>query len=359
MLVAAPMAAVGIAGAVATYVNMDNVLHRSASALGLVAAGEGATLICALVALAVTLMGQHTPATVRTGMWLVPLGASAVGILLAPTASEAVVMAFTPLAMTASGEGVAFVARRVVAHRTGVDLEQQRRSGALVWHANRLRQGGRLGQRRSRAAVMRLTKRFAETDSQMSVQLAETQRYRIGENADANLAAALGAIGGPVEHRAPQWVLDERTRKALEGPSEGRSTGSLAEWTKRAREAVDGAVEAQREPSPWFDRPAAPTEVSMPPGDLGEALRRSIQRDDAPKPQWGAASETVYDDGEGWQPVELDAEDSAPTLLTTADVIAMKGVKPGTVRTWVHRGKLTPVVVDGAKYFRAEEVANL
>jgi hypothetical protein len=218
---AVPMAAVGVAGAVATYVNMDNVLHRSASALGLVAAGEGATLIAALVALAVTLMGQHTPTVTRVAMWVIPLAASGTGIALARTLDESVVMGVTPMAMTAAGEGIAFVARRVVAYRTGVDIEQQRRSGLLLWHANRAANGSGLGCRISKAAVWRLTKQFAATDSQMSVQLGQVQRYRIGEGADANLAIVLG--GGKASQRPAVTPAPEVPAIAPAPPAEAVS----------------------------------------------------------------------------------------------------------------------------------------
>jgi len=301
---ALPMAAVGVAGAVATYVNMDNVLHRSASALGLVAAGEGATLICALVALAVTLMGQHTPATVRAGMWLVPLAASAVGVALAPTGEEAVVMAFTPLAMTAAGEGVAFVARRVVAYRTGVDIEQQRRSGLLLWHANRAANGRGLGRMASKAAVWRLTRKFAETDSQLSVQLGEIQRYRISQGADENLAAVLTGEATPVKAA----VLPPAAPAAL---------------------------------------PPAPAPLLNP-----EALTEA-----------SAASE----DGDHFETVRLALEeaahavmsDPAVKMLTTAEVAAMKGVQASTVRSWKHRGKLPFTLVDGTPMFSQLDVMNL
>jgi hypothetical protein len=298
-LASLPMVAVGTAGAVATYVNLDNVLHRGASALGLVAAGEGAVLIASLVALAVTLMGQHTPAVVRSALWLVPMAASGVGISLAPSGSEAVVMGFTPLAMTAAGEGVAFVARRVVAFRTGTDLEQQRRSGLLLWHANRVANGSGLGKRISRMAVWRLTRQFAATDGQLSVQLGEIQRFRISQGADINLAAVLaGAQQKPVKAplAAPQTELQAvapaRYAKPLEAPSTALADEAPVTWT---------------DPAPEADT------------------------------------------------VEADA----PTLLTAADVMAMKDCKPGTIRSWVHRGKLTKVVVDGAVYYRAEEVAGL
>lgn len=310
---ALPMAAVGVAGAVATYVNMDNVLHRGASALGLVAAGEGATLICALVALAVTLMGQHTPATVRAGMWLVPLAASGVGLALAPTSAEAVVMAFTPLAMTAAGEGVAFVARRVVAYRTGVDIEQQRRSGLLLWHANRAANGSGFARRMSKLAVWRLTRKFAETDGQLSVQLGEIQRYRIGQGADENLAAVLtGASSTPAlaPVKAPQLAAAAPAAlvpapapilnpEALSGPSESFQD-----------EDTDG--------------------------DRFEVLRATME----------AAAATV-------------ANDPAVKLLTTSEVATLKGVQPGTVRSWAHRGKLPRTMVDGIPMYSQLDVMNL
>lgn len=309
---AAPMAAVGVAGAVATYVNMNHVLHRGASALGLVAAGEGATLICALVALAVTLMGQHTPATVRAGMWLVPLGAAGVGLALAPSTSEAVVMAFTPLAMTAAGEGVAFVARRVVAYRTGVDIEQQRRSGLLLWHANRAANGRGLGRFLSKAAVWRLTRKFAETDSQLSVQLGEIQRFRISQGADGNLAAVLsGAEKTPV------------------------------------RPAVD-PVKPVRYLAP-IEQPKAATG----PSSLGEAAKALADRDAV---RFGTLDRMAEELAEVEQVV---ADDPSLKLLTTAEVAKLKGVEPSTVRSWSHRGKLEKQMVNGVPMYRQLDVMNL
>lgn len=294
---AAPMAAVGVAGAAATYVNMNHVLHRGASALGLVAAGEGATLICALVALAVTLMGQHTPATVRAGMWLVPLGAAGVGLALAPSTSEAVVMAFTPLAMTAAGEGVAFVARRVVAYRTGVDIEQQRRSGLLLWHANRAANGRGLGRFLSKAAVWRLTRKFAETDSQLSVQLGEIQRFRISQGADGNLAAVLGGAEKAPVRPAVDPVKPVRYLAPIEQPNAATGPSSLAALDRMAEELAE--VE------------------------------------------------------------QVVAGDPSLRMLTTAEVAKLKGVEPSTVRSWSHRGKLEKHMVNGIPMYRQLDVMNL
>ncbi|MFE2941014.1 helix-turn-helix domain-containing protein [Streptomyces sp. NPDC059255] len=52
---------------------------------------------------------------------------------------------------------------------------------------------------------------------------------------------------------------------------------------------------------------------------------------------------------------------SAELLLTVADVARLRGVKPGTVRSWVNRGKLTPAPEssDGRNVFRPEAVAAL
>ncbi|RDG37935.1 helix-turn-helix domain-containing protein, partial [Streptomyces corynorhini] len=49
------------------------------------------------------------------------------------------------------------------------------------------------------------------------------------------------------------------------------------------------------------------------------------------------------------------------TLLTVADVARLRGVTPGTVRSWVNRGKLTPATRDddGRNVFHPTAVAAL
>lgn len=323
-LAATPMAVVGAAGAIATYVNMDSVLHRSASALGMVAAGEGATLICALVALAVTLMGQHTPSTVRIGMWLVPLLASGVGVALAPSQGEAVVMGFTPMAMTASGEGIAFVARRMVAYTTGVDIEKQRSSGLLLWHANRAQNGSRIGRRLSRPAVWRLTKRFAMTDTQLSVQLGEIQRFRISQQADENLAAALA------------------------GPEKD------VQATPAAPAALPGPV-APAEPPAALSGPYSIAAKPMPKWVADE-----IERQAALDAQLDSRDELDAHLAEVAAEAEATVKaDPSVQLLTTAQVAKLKGVQNGTVRSWKHRNKLPYTMVDGVPMFHPADVAAL
>lgn len=287
-LTSAPMAAAGIAGGTASYFNFAGVLASRSNALSLVLAGESVAVICALVALSVTLMGQHTPAVARAGLWLAPLAAAAAGLVIGPDVNTKVAMGLSPLAMTAAGEGITLVARRIVAYRTGVDIEQQRRSGLLLWHANRSQNGGWYGRRASKLAVWRLTRQFAETDAQMSVQLGEVQRFRIAEGADVNLAAAL----------AP---------KATKAPGKAPALPSAAPARAELPSAPAAPSEAVTEPP-----------VASVPGDDQYDFIRGVLAE---------AEQQV-------------ATDTTVRLLTVADVAALKGVSTGTVRSWTGRKKL-------------------
>ena len=334
---AAPMAAVGVAGGVATYVNMKQVIGRDASALGLVMAGEGTTLIAALVALCVTLMGQHTPLVVRLAMWITPLIASASGVALAPNQNEQVIMGVTPLAMTAAGEGIAFVARRVVAYRTGVDIEQQRRSGLLLWHANRAVNGGRVGKFMSKAAVWRLSKQFASTDHDLSVQLGTIQRSRISEGADVNLARVLSGTAVSAS-KAPAALPAARTAPA--GHEDLSGLPVLPEAPSRPELAPVLNPEAVS-----LVKVGAPEAVSAPvsaPQASGEAGL----------PDWMQQALTEAE--------SIVQADTTVKLLTVADVAAVKGVAEPTVRSWKARGKLrVHDMVDGRPMFHPLDVANL
>jgi hypothetical protein len=310
-----PMSAVGIAGGIASYLNFADLLDHASMAVSVVLAGEGATLVAALAYLLLTLLGQHTPKVVRAALWLLPVTGSVAGGLLAASTPNRVVMVVAPLAMTVAAEGVALVARRVVRFQTGVDLEQQRRSGLLLWHANRAANGGWYGRRVSRLAVWRLTRAFAETDTQMSVQLGEVQRYRIAEGSDANLAAALSG-----QRRTPV--------SATVAPS-----AALA-----APAAVPVPALA---PKPVTEAPAVPTPVA--------------------KPETAEADSWDFIQGVLTEAEQNVAIDTTVKLLTVADVASLKGVSAGTVRSWVSRGKL-PVAgkdADGRNQFHPLAVAEM
>ena len=90
-----PMIAVGGFGGWGTYTNIVSEFGRAATAAGAVAAGEGVTLVAALVMLVLTMLGQSSPAVVRVFLWLGPLAASAVLVpadAVIRTGTEAVVI---------------------------------------------------------------------------------------------------------------------------------------------------------------------------------------------------------------------------------------------------------------------------
>ncbi|MGW1804341.1 hypothetical protein [Streptomyces sp. NPDC002078] len=190
---ALPMVGFGGLGAWGTYSNITSVFHRSATALGVVAAGEGATLVLALTLVGLTMLGQSSPAAVRLGLWTLPAVASATGAAVAPTGTESVVFAFTPMAMCVAAEGMGLLARRIVVYRTGVDAEAQRRNAAVVQ---------KLAYHRARAAnhpdedarndselkSWKLAKKVGTGDALLGAHLVDVQRERMTAGADAALA---------------------------------------------------------------------------------------------------------------------------------------------------------------------------
>jgi hypothetical protein len=213
VLAALPMIGVGVAGAIGTYSNATSVLHRSQTALGVVAAGEGATLVAALVMIGVTMLGQSAPAVVRAALWLLPTAAAVMGITIAPAVREAVVYGLTPLAMTASAEGISFLARRIVVHRTGIDAEAQRRNAEtvqrLAYHrARAANHPSEWARKRSERAAWRLAKRVGVGDAELGTRLVQVQRDRLHEGADAALA---GMYGGTLPELPAAPVSDEVT----------------------------------------------------------------------------------------------------------------------------------------------------
>ncbi|QBZ73562.1 helix-turn-helix DNA-binding protein [Streptomyces phage Mischief19] len=341
-----PMIATGLAGAVATFVNMRSVLPSDATALGMVAAGEGATLVAAIVALAVTLLGQTVPSLIRTGMWLLPALASVLGFYLAPSHAMAAVMAATPMAMTVAGEGLTFVARRIVVYRTGLDVnadERQRRlGGLLLWHAQRARNGKWIGKRVSQAAVWRLSKQFASTDATMALQLADVQRNGISTGAAENLAHALG-INRP-----------EAPRAALSAPLTVSPAPEVAEAPVAPQIAAQSLTAASR--------PALPSAASL----LGADDTLKVAEAAGVAPVAGTAAALLADPDEFVMVKAAAAEaeatvkaDPSVKLLSTAEVATLKGVAPGTVRSWKHRGKLPFTMVDGAPMYHPADVAKL
>ncbi|MFC8176545.1 conjugal transfer protein [Streptomyces sp. NPDC057325] len=209
-----PMIAVGGAGAVATFTNIGAEFGRAETALGAVAAGEGLTLVLALVLVGLTMLGQTAPAAVRAGLWLAPLGAAIIGLAVADNPTEAVVYALTPMGMSGAAEGLGLVARRIVVYRTRTDAETARRNAdaarALAYHQARARSHpDALARRISERATWRIARRIGAGDVQLSAELLDMQRTRVAAGAELALGTMMGL---PAATPAPEPKAPAPTR---------------------------------------------------------------------------------------------------------------------------------------------------
>ncbi|MCI0385429.1 hypothetical protein [Streptomyces sp. CNQ085] len=190
------LATAGI-GAWGTYTNIRAEFGNGATAAGMVAAGEGATLVLALVMVGVTLLGQASPAPVRIGLWLTPLVAAAVGLAVADDGTEAVIYGVSPMGMCVAAEGLGFLARRIVVYRTGTDAEAQRRNAEaiqqLAYH-RAVADGHPDAKVRGKAekAAWKLARRVGVGDLELGSRLVAVQRERLTGGADAALAGMFG-----------------------------------------------------------------------------------------------------------------------------------------------------------------------
>lgn len=246
---AAVMVAVGVAGAVGTFSNVLAEFGREATAVGVVAAGEGLTLILALTMLGLTLLGQSAPAWVRVGLWIAPLAACGMGLSLAGNVTEAVVYGTTPLGMSGAAEGLGLIARRVVIYTTGVDAEAQRRTADAVQQlAYHQAAAERHPDKDTRSSSLRkswtLAKKVGVGDHVLGGDLVEVQRVRLREGADAALVSMYA--GKP-------------PRKEV---SAGRSH-SAQDVLRRKFAEMDPAE---------VIRIAADAHPDMPPGELAELI---------------------------------------------------------------------------------------
>ncbi|MFI0894873.1 hypothetical protein [Streptomyces sp. NPDC020983] len=202
------MLAIGAAGARGTYSNLTS-LYSGPTALGAVAAGEGATLILALAYVGLVMLGQGAPRTVRAGLWMLPAVGSALGAVAAHGTRTTVVYAATPLAMVAAAEGVGLLARRIVVRTSGVDAEAERRAAAAVralayQQARAARHPLTAARWVAQLRAWRLAGQVGRDDAQLGEQLLAVQRARLVEGADAALSQmfAPAVTPGTVERDA-------------------------------------------------------------------------------------------------------------------------------------------------------------
>ncbi|MET8765839.1 hypothetical protein [Streptomyces sp. NPDC004658] len=220
---AVAMVVVGGFGAWGTYSNAVSEFHRQATAAGVVAAGEGLTLILALIMLGRTMLGMASPAVVRGGMWLAPVSASCIGVAIANSPREAAVYAVTPLAMSGAAEGLGLIARSVVVYRTGLDAEVMRRNAdaarQLAYH--RAVADGHPDKGKRKRAVRRywrLARYVGVGDTELGAGLVDVQRVRVRDGADAALASMYGgqADKPSVSPARPRSLQDAVRRELTE-----------------------------------------------------------------------------------------------------------------------------------------------
>lgn len=239
-----PMIAVGGFGGWGTYTNIVSEFGRAATAAGAVAAGEGVTLVLALVMIVLTMFGQSSPTVVRAGLWLAPLAASTMGVTVADNLTERIVYALTPLGMCGAAEGIGLLARRVVVYRTDVDVEAQRRNAAILrriaYHRARAeRHPWKWVRHVSALVAWRLMGRLGHSDATLGSALTDVQNIRIVDGANTALAAMFdsapelpaatpryGVAPPPATPRTPRATATEKA--ATPPDSEATPTGGGA-----------------------------------------------------------------------------------------------------------------------------------
>ncbi|OEJ53500.1 conjugal transfer protein [Streptomyces agglomeratus] len=192
-----PMLATGVAGGAGTYSNISHA-YGPGTALGAVAAGEGATAVLALVLLGLTMLGQSSPAIIRVGLWALPAAASAMAATAANDPGRTVIYAVTPMGMCVSAEGMAFLARRIVVHQDGRDIEAEAKAAAVVralaYHrARAVNHPQKRVRKSSDRTSWKLARKVGLGDASLGVRLLDIQRERVTSGADAALAAMFTA----------------------------------------------------------------------------------------------------------------------------------------------------------------------
>ncbi|MFG3166478.1 conjugal transfer protein [Streptomyces sp. NPDC048200] len=222
-----PMLATGVVGGIGTYSNIGHAYGKG-TALGALGAGEGATAVLALVLLGLTMLGQSSPRIVRAGLWALPAAAAAMGAMAASDPGRTVIYALTPMGMSVSAEGMAFLARRIVVHTDGRDAENERRIAdvvqSLAYHrARAVHHPSDRVRKWSERKSWRLARRVGVGDVALGSRLLDVQRDRITDGADVALASMFGGT-----HPAPEPI-----ENAEESPQtmRNRSTADLLEST--------------------------------------------------------------------------------------------------------------------------------
>ncbi|WP_419996366.1 conjugal transfer protein [Streptomyces boninensis] len=214
-----PMVATGIAGGIGTFSNVSRA-YGQGTALGAVAAGEGATAVLALVLLGLTMLGQAAPRIIRVGLWALPAAASVMSAMAGDGIGRTVIYAVTPMGMCVAAEGMAFLARRIVVHLDGRDIEAEAQAAAVVralaYHRARAVNHPDASVRKdSEREAWKLARDIGAGDYALGAQLLQIQRERVTSGADAALGSMFAALDSPVRLAVPSG-----SAPALAGESE-------------------------------------------------------------------------------------------------------------------------------------------
>ncbi|MFE9802761.1 hypothetical protein ACFYP6_28460 [Streptomyces goshikiensis] len=272
------MLATGAAGGAGTFSNIRGV-YGSGTALGAVAAGEGATAVLALVLLGLTMLGQASPAVVRAGLWLLPAAAAVMAAMAAEGMGRTVIYAVTPMGMCVAAEGMAFLARRIVVHTDGRDAEAEHRAATVVRSLayHRARAANHPDEKiraRSERTSWRLARKVGTGDAALGTRLLDVQRERVTDGADAALAdmfatpvtAERHAVTAPVTPTLPPALAPQPapTSEAVEtGPVTVPRDGEDMQVSPALSDAEEGALTAAVTPV-TLDEVAAVTGVPTP-----------------------------------------------------------------------------------------------
>ncbi|MET8982053.1 conjugal transfer protein [Streptomyces sp. NPDC004539] len=278
-----PMLATGVVGGIGTYSNIGHAYGRG-TALGALGAGEGATAVLALVLLGLTMLGQSSPRIVRAGLWALPAAAAVMGAMAAPDAGRTVVYALTPMGMSVSAEGMAFLARRIVVHTDGRDAENERRTAdvvqALAYHrARAANHPDPKVRKRSDRTSWRLARKVGIGDAELGSRLLDVQRERITAGADASLGSM---FGGVTPDPAPNPTSIANAEESTD-PVRNRSMADLRESTPApsvtlTRFSVPDpvAIDLGKSIPPLKPFTSVPTPIAPPPPPLPVPAVRAV-----------------------------------------------------------------------------------
>ncbi|MFD7769748.1 conjugal transfer protein [Streptomyces sp. NPDC059787] len=273
-----PMLATGVFGGIGTYSNIGHSYGKG-TALGALAAGEGATAVLALVLLGLTMLGQSSPRIVRAGLWALPAAAAVMGAMAAPDIGRTVIYALTPMGMSVSAEGMAFLARRIVVHTHGRDAEHERRTADLVqslaYHrARATHHPSDRVKKWSERKSWRLARRVGVGDVALGSRLLDVQRDRVTAGADAALASMFDTTAADPTSvtNAEEFIKTVRKRSMADLPE---STPDPA-VTLTVPEPV--AVDLGKSIPPLKPMPAIPAPIEP----AGRPARRTVPAESTP-----------------------------------------------------------------------------